>query len=242
MSGQEREDIRVQDEDFPVLWKSPDAARKVIHALLGGRHIDPYLAEEFRFLENYPQAWEQFFQWMGYRLKRSELGGSPFFYLDPVTELAAQSRLSRGATFLGLYLAWHFFMQGPGESDGVSATDIFRKLVSSYKFHFLRSVFVRKTGHLSQMELSEDQAEKLRGYMRRELQELARYRFLDLKPSPRADWEDLTLHRLPGLYRFWEVALHARGGTGGADQDVDIDEVVAQVWGNVDADAEEDEA
>jgi chromosome partition protein MukE len=241
LSGQEREDIRVQDEDFPVLWKRPDAARKVIHALLGGRHIDPYLAEEFRFLENHPQAWEQFFQWMGYRLKRSELGGSPFFYLDPVTELAAQSRLSRGATFLGLYLAWHFFMQGPGESDGVSATDIFRKLVSSYKFHFLRSVFVRKTGHLSQMELSEDQAEKLRGYMRRELQELARYRFLDLRPSPRADWEDLTLHRLPALYRFWEVALHARGG-GGADQDLDIDEVVAQVWGNVDADAEEDEA
>lgn len=241
MSGQEREDIRVQDEDFPVLWKSPDAARKVIHALLGGRHIDPYLAEEFRFLENHPQAWEQFFQWMGYRLKRSELGGSPFFYLDPVTELAAQSRLSRGATFLGLYLAWHFFMQGPGESDGVSATDIFRKLVSSYKFHFLRAVFVRKTGHLSQMELSEDQAEKLRGYMRRELQELARYRFLDLRPSPRADWEDLTLHRLPALYRFWEVALHARGGRG-ADQDLDIDEVVAQVWGNVDADAEEDEA
>jgi len=242
LSGQEREDIRVQDDDFPVLWKSPDAARKVIHALLGGRHIDPYLAEEFRFLENHPQAWEQFFQWMGYRLKRSELGGSPFFYLDPVTELAAQSRLSRGATFLGLYLAWHFFMQGPGESDGVSATDIFRKLVSSYKFHFLRAVFVRKTGHLSQMELSEDQAEKLRGYMRRELQELARYRFLDLRPSPRADWEDLTLHRLPALYRFWEVALHACGGTGGADQDLDIDEVVAQVWGNVDADLEEEDA
>jgi chromosome partition protein MukE len=241
LAGQEREEIPTRDEDFLILWKRPDAAQKVIHALLGGRHIDPYLAEEFRFLENHPQSWEKFFRWMGYRLKRSELGGSPFFYLDPVTELAAQSRLSRGATFLGLYLAWHFFMQGPGESDGVSATDIFRKLVSSYKFHFLRSVFVRKTGHLSQMELSEDQAEKLRGYMRRELQELAKYRFLDLKPSTRADWEDLTLHRLPALYRFWELALHVRGG-GGGDQELDIDQVVTQVWGHVDAEAEEEEA
>ena len=240
MGSYDRKENPQEEDAFLVLWKRPDSAQKVVHSLLGGRHIDPYLAEEFQFLENHPSAWEKFFQWMGYRLRRSELGGNPFFYLDPATDLAGRSRLSRGATFLGLYLAWHFFMEGPGESGWISANDIFQRLISSYKFHFLRSIFIRKPGNLSPLELSEDQAEKLWGYIRKELQELAKYRFVDLRPGSRSDWEDLVVQRLPALYRFWELALHVRGN-GGSDRDIDIDSVVAQVWGNVDSETEEED-
>jgi chromosome partition protein MukE len=229
-----------REDPFRPLRKNPGSAQKVIHALINGKHIDPYLAEEFRFLENYPAAWEDFFEWMGYRLKKSELGGSPFFFLEPANDQPGQSRLSRGATFLGLYLAWYFFMLGPGEPDRVKSEDIFQRLVSSYPFHLLRTVFVRRTGSLSPLELSEDQAEKLRGYIRKELGELARYRFIDLRPNARAAWEDLTVHRLPALYRFWELALHVRGNNGNG-QDMDIDRVVAQIWGSVEPETEEDE-
>jgi len=231
------------DDSFHVLRTSSASAQKVIHCLLHGKHVDPYLAEEFRFIESYPAAWEEFFQWLGYKLIKSELGGSPFYYLDPATELANEQRLSRGATFLGLYLAWHFFMQGPGESDRIDPEEIFQRLVSSYPFHYLRTIFVRKMGNLSQMELSEDQAEKLRGYIRRELGELARYRFIDLKPNSRASWEDLAVHRLPALYRFWELALHvrARGGGNGNGGEAGIDAVVAEVWGSVESESDEDE-
>lgn len=229
-----------EDDAFDVLRRNPTSAQKVIHALIHGRHIDPYLAEEFRFLESYPAAWEDFFQWLGYRLRRSELGGSPFFFLEAATELAGQSRLSRGATFLGLYLAWHFFMQGPGEPDRIGADEVFHRLVNSYPFHLLRTVFVRKTGGLSQMELSGDQAEKLRTYIRRELGELSRLRFIDLRPNSRALWEDLVVHRLPALYRFWELALHvhARNGSG---NEADIDRVINEIWGLLEPEAEEDE-
>jgi chromosome partition protein MukE len=231
------------EDSFQVLRTNSASAQKVIHCLLHGKHIDPYLAEEFRFIESYPAAWEEFFSWLGYKLIKSELGGSSFYYLHPATEHASEQRLSRGATFLGLYLAWRFFMQGPGEPDRIAPEEIFQRLVSSYPFHYLRTIFVRKMGNLCQMELSEDQAEKLRGYIRRELGELARYRFIDLRPNSRANWEDLIAHRLPALYRFWELALHvrARGGGNGNGGHATIEEVVAEVWGNVESEPDEDE-
>lgn len=240
MENFEQEPASTQEDSFHILWKNPNTVQKVVHSLMGGKHIDPYLAEEFRFLESHPTAWEDFFSWLGYRLKRSELGGSPFFYLIPRTETIIQSRLSRGATFLGLYLAWYFFMQGPGESDRIDSEEIFRRLVNSYSFNQLRFVFIRNAGNLNPMELSEDQAEKMRGYIRRELQELAKYRFIDLKPSIRSNWENLTVHRLPALYRFWELALHVHGNNGSA-KEADIDQVVAQVWGRVDLEPEDDD-
>lgn len=230
------------EDTMQVLWHNPEAARRVIHALLKGRHIDLYLAEEFHFLENYASLWERFFDWLGYQVKRSELGGSPFFYLEPATELVTQTRLSRGATFLGLYTAWHFFMQGPGEPEKISGEEVFRRLVSSYPFPFLRTVFLRKSSNAAALELSEDQAEKLRGYIKRELGELAKYRFIDVKPNPRAAWEDLVIYRLPALYRFWELALQVRA-TDAHDPEAepDLDQVVEQVWGRVETGADEDE-
>ncbi|MGD9505093.1 MAG: hypothetical protein AB7W37_09275 [Syntrophobacteraceae bacterium] len=241
------EDVEVNEGAFPAwedpfdpLRKNPGSAQKVVHALLNGKHIDSFLAEEFRFLEDHPVAWERFFDWMGYRLKKSELGGSLFFFLEPATDIPAQSRLSRGATFLGLYLAWRFFMQGPGEADRVGVEEIFQRLVSSYPFPLLRTIFVRRMGGLNPLELSEDQAEKLRGYMRRELGDLAKYRFIDVRPNIRAAWEDLAIHRLPALHRFWDLALHVRA-SGGDGRELDIDEVVAEVWGRVEPEGEEDE-
>jgi chromosome partition protein MukE len=261
---------------FRTLRDNPGPARKVIHSLLNGKHIDAYLAEEFRFLESYPMAWEEFFEWLGYRLKRSELGGSPFYFLAPATELAHQLRLSRGATFLGLYMAWHFFMRGPGEPDRIAPEEIFDRLVNSYPFHLLRSIFVRRTGvgAPAAAELSGDQAEKLRTYMRKELGELARYRFIDLRPNARAPWADLVVYRLPALYRFWELALRVRAGAGngnghasgnggqnacepglgngegngngngsgwGDNGDDELDALIAEVWGEVDPDPDEED-
>lgn len=230
----------INEDSYEVLRKNPGSSQKVIHSLLHGKHIDSYMAEEFRFLENYPTAWEEFFQWMGYRLKKSELGGSPFFFLEPVSEAASQLRLSRGATFLGLYTAWHFFMKGPGELGSITPEEIFKQIVSSYPFHLLRAIFVRRSGNLQQVELSEDQAEKLRGYIKRDLAELAKYRFIDVKPNSRAGWEDLVVHRLPALHRFWELALHVHAGSGNG-HDPDIDQVVTQVWGNVEPEPEPEE-
>lgn len=243
MSTTPHETAALPEDAMQILWHNPEAAQRVIHALLKGKHIDLYLTEEFHFLENHATLWERFFHWLGYQIKRSELGGSPFFYLQPATDLASQARLSRGATFLGLYLAWHFFMQGPGEAEKISSEEVFGRLVSSYPFHSLRSIFLRKSANAAPLELSEDQAEKLRGYIKRELGELARYRFIDLKPNPRAAWQDLVIYRLPALYRFWELALHVRTV---ADHDpeaeADIDQVIKQVWGSMEIEAEEDEA
>jgi len=227
--------IGAQEDSFQVLWKNANSAQKVVHALLSGKHIDPLMSEEFRFLENHPVAWEGFFEWLGYKLKKSELGGSPFFYLDPRTEMASLSRLSRGATFLGLFLAWHFFLQGPGDTDHVASEEIFRRLVNSYPFGLLRPLFARTAGGINQVELSEDQAEKLRGHIRRELADLARYRFIDLKPNHRASWEDLVVYKLPALYRFWELALSVSGNSG-SGSDLDLEQLVSQVWGKLEDD------
>jgi hypothetical protein len=232
--------IPQEEASFQVLWKNTSSARKVVHSLVNGKHIDQFMAEEFRFLEDYPKAWEDFFHWLGYRLRRSELGGSPFFFLESHTELVSQARLSRGATFLGLYMAWHFFMQGPGEPDHLPAEEIFRRLVSSYPFVLLRSVFSRRPVSLAPVEMSEDQAEKLRAGIRRDLIELARYRFIDLAPNGRAAWQDLVVVRLPALYRFWELALHVRSQSGNGHEQ-GIDEIVAEIWGSIEAESEEDE-
>ena len=241
MESYSQQSVLPSEGPWQVLLDNPDSARTVVHSLLNGKHIDPYLAEEFRFIENHPAAWEEFFQWMGYRLRRSELGGSPFYYLEARREVVNETRLSRGATFLGLYMAWHFFMQGPGEPEYIDAEEIFRRLVSSYPFHFLRAVFIRKSAAPSiHLELSEDQAEKLRGYLRRDFAELAKYRFVDVRPNARAAWPDLVVHRLPALYRFWELALHVRTGAVNG-REPDIDEVVALVWGSMESEPEEEE-
>lgn len=228
------------DDPFEPLRLQPERAQRVVQALIAGKHIDLYLVEEFRFLEDHPAAWEAFFTWMGYRLVRSELGGSPFYFLQPVSEGIPQSRLSRGATFLGLYLAWHFFSIGPGEADWIAAPDLFQRLLSSYDFNLLRTVFIRRMGPLSAMELSEDQVEKLRGYVRRELVELARYRSIELRPSVRASWEELLVYRLPALHRFWELALHMRA-RGGDESEASLDGVIQEIWGSIESDADEEE-
>lgn len=236
-----REPEEYGDGDFHVLWRNPSSARRVVHPLINGKHIDHHMAEEFRFLESHPTVWEVFFGWLGYKLRRSELGGSPFYYLEGRTELMHETRLSRGATFLGLYLAWHFFIQGPGEPDRISPEEIFRRLLNSYPFPLLRSIFTRRTtAGAGTMELTQDQAEKLQSFLRRDISELARYRFIDVKPNIRAAWEDLVILRLPALYRFWELALHVRTSRAHPNEST-IEDVVAEVWGSVEADPDEDE-
>lgn len=226
-------------DSFELLRQNEPAAQKVIHMLVGGKHIDPYAGEEYRFLEDYHQSWECFFQFLGYTLKRSELGGEPFFYLEPRSDLVPRFRLSRGATFLGLYLAWHFFMQGPGEPDRIGCEDVFGRLVASYPHHLLRSVFIRKPTGQGSLEFSEDQAQKLRGAIRKEAAELCRYRFIDVKPNARAAWEDLTIYRLPALYRFWELALHVQDRNGNG-RNLSINGVIEEVWGSLEADPDEE--
>ncbi len=230
------------DDSHEVICRNPDLMQRIVHALINGKHIDHFMFEEFGFLEKHPRAWEEFFFRIGYRLKRNELGGNLFFFLEARSDLVSQTRLSRGATFLGLYLAWHFFMQGPGEPDSIAPEEVFRRLVSSYPFPFLRSVLARRGGSSTQLEPSEDQAEKLRGNLRRELAELSKYRFIDVRPNARAPWDDLVIHRLPALYRFWELALHVRVNCGGGShQEADIGQVIEQVWGSMELDSDEDE-
>jgi len=220
---------RRRDDQLDVLWSDAAKTRDIVQAMLSGKHIDPYLTEIFHFIESYQEAWERFFNHLGYRLNRQEFGATPFYYLSPGSDDVRLERLSQGSTFLGLFLARHFFMQGPGGGNRVAAEEIFRLLVATYAYARLRSVFFRSAGPTSSMELSEDQAEKFKAQLKSELGRLARYRFVDLTPGPRAPFTELVVHRLPALHRFWELALRLSEARDGQP---DLDSIISAYWGD----------
>jgi len=228
-----------EDECFEILCSNAVKTREIVQAMLFGKHIDPYISEMFHFLELYQESWEKFFNLLGYRLIRKELGATPFYYLSAGSSDMRMERLSQGSTFLGLFMARHFFTQGPGSGDHVSAEEIFRLLINTYSYARLRRVFFKATGSVSSLELSEDQAERFKSQLKSELNRLARYRFVDLLPGSRAPFADLLVYRLPALHRFWELALQLSETEDGLP---DMEELVARFWGSGESNESESES
>lgn len=231
-----------------VLWENEELSRRIIHRMQRGEHIDAFLPAEFRFLEEEGPAWEEFFRFLGYRLVRTTIGEETFFYLVSQTGQMQPARLGRGATFLGLFLSWHFLNQGIDGIEKVGAADIHALLRSTFDFNLLLTVFNPRGKHSRKKEESERQHLFLRDWMRTSLNELARYRFIEIKPSPRSDWGVLQLYRLPALQRFLEVGrdLIQQGGeiSGKTGREEEGDDGFARriqrIWGSLEVPEDED--
>lgn len=229
----------VEERTENVLMASPTLSRGIIHRLQRGEHIDPYLGREFRFLDRNQAAWEDFFCFLGYTLCRSDLGGESYFYVKPGTGQIRAERLSRGSTFVGIYLAWHFLTQGMEGLDSVAATELAGRILGQFDFNMLVPVFLPQKGRGRQRAETEQNRDKLLGAIRTALNDLARYRFVDLRPSPRTEWNELQIWRLPALQRFLEIsrtALLQQGGEGGTPE-----AVLQSLWTGIDSEPENEE-
>jgi hypothetical protein len=229
------------DSPSAVLWESEELSRRIIHRMQRGEHIDAFLPTEFRFLEEEGPAWEEFFRFLGYRLVRTTIGEETFYYLLSQTGHLQPGRLGRGATFLGLFLSWHFLNQGIDGIEKVGAAEVHGQLLSTFDFNWLVTVFNPKGKRSRKKEESERQHLFLRDWMRTSLNELARYRFIEIKPSPRADWEILHIYRLPALQRFLEVGRDLiQNGQDNSGKD-GFETRIQQLWGSVEVVEEEGE-
>lgn len=203
----------IEDLDTPdsqnILFASPTLSRRIIHRLQRGEHIDPFLSAEFRFLEQEFTAWENFFRFLGYALVRCDVAGESFFHLRPDSGQVRADRLGRGATFLGIFLAWHFLSQGIDGQDHVRGEDLADRVLGNFDFNLLVPVFLPIRGRGRKRTETEQNREKMLKAIRSALNELARYRFIELRPSLRADWKELRVFRLPGLQRFLEAGRAA---------------------------------
>jgi len=231
-----------------VLWENEDLSRRIIHRMQRGEHIDAFLPAEFRFLEEEGPAWEEFFRFLGYRLVRTTIGEETFSYLVSQTGHMQPGRLGRGATFLGLFLSWHFLNQGIDGIEKVGAAEIHEHLLSTFDFNLLLTIFNPRGKHSRKKEESERQQRFLRDWMRTSLNELARYRFIEIKPSPRADWGTVQLYRLPALQRFLEVGRDLiqqdRDFSGKVDPEAEPEDGFARriqrLWGSLEVPEDED--
>ena len=75
--------------------------------------------------------------------------------------------------------------------------------------------------------------------MRKSINELEKYRFVELRPSLRAEWRDLLVYRLPGLQRFLDVSRTALLHQG--QEETDILQVVRKLWSGLATDPETDD-
>lgn len=238
-------DVPIQDPmpdegDGNVLFASPNLSRRIIHHLQRGEHIDPFMGAEFRFLDRNQSDWEDFFTFLGYRLCRSDLGGESFFYLKPDSGLVKAERLSRGATFLGIFLAWHFVTEGVDGQESVPAADLAGRILSNFDFNMLVPVFLPVQGRGRQRAETEKNRDKMIDAIRTFLNELARYRFVELRPSVRAEWRDLQVYRLPGLQRFLEISRNALLHQG--SDAADLLGVVRTLWAGFETEPEVDDS
>lgn len=238
-------DVSIQDSmpdegDGNVLFASPALSRRIIHSLQRGEHIDPFMGPEFRFLDRNQSDWEDFFSFLGYRLCRSDLGGESFFYLKPDSGLVKAERLSRGATFLGIFLAWHFVTEGVDGQESVPAADLAGRILSNFDFNMLVPVFLPVRGRGRQRAETEQNRDRMIDAIRTFLNELARYRFVELRPSVRAEWRDLQVYRLPGLQRFLEISRNALLHQG--SDAADLLGVVRTLWAGFETEPESDDS
>jgi chromosome partition protein MukE len=238
----EDQDLPTGPESIDQLLEHEEAlAGSIVHRLQAGACLDTHLGGEFRYLELHLDLWRKLFRHLGYSLKQSELGGETFYFLEPLTAAVSTSRLSRGATFLGLYLAWHFLSQGMESMDRIPAGELGDALGASFDFNMLLTVFnpVQK-GKKRKRQESLKQHENLKSWLRTGLNDLHRLRFVELGPNMRANWDELIIYRLPGLQRFWDLARDALALDQSPEQ-VDLAASISRVWERVEPEHEDED-
>ncbi|MFN2269091.1 MAG: hypothetical protein ABR542_07105 [Desulfonatronovibrio sp.] len=228
------------DLDMGIFLENDNLSRKIIHRLQSGQNIDAYLITEYRFLEEYYDNWASFFAFLGYRLERFSQGGEVFYYLKPVSSQVKMVSMRRGASFLGLFLCSHFLSSGIEGKDEVGASELVSRLENSFDFNQLIRVFNPQQGKtLRKRQQSSKQLEKLQGWIITNLRELHRFRFIELSPSVKADFERMKVLRLPGLTRFWEPARRSLDlEYDGRD---DPGETIKALWTRIDWDEPQDQ-
>lgn len=223
------------DLDMGVLLENDQMSRRIIHRLQSGQNIDSSLITEYRFLEKCFDNCSSFFSFLGYRLERSSLGGETFYFLKPASTWVKTASLRRGATFLGLFLAGHFVSSGIEGKDEVTAKELISRLENSFEFNQLIRVFnPQQKSALRKRQQSGKQLELLKSWVMRYLRELHRLRFIQLSPSVNADFERLSILRMPGLIRFLEPARRSLDLE--YDGQTDLDQALQSIWTSIDWD------
>jgi len=231
--------INQVESEFPaniheLLQRDEARARAIVHSLQAGCCLDDRCGGKFRYFELNLDLWREFFSFLGYKVITSEFGGETFYYLNSASSAVATVRLKRGATFMGLYLAWYFMSQGMESMDHVRALKVHETLYGSFDFNMLVAVFNPAQKGMKTRQEQKDQKNNLKKWIRSGLDDLHRIRCVELAPNMRARWENLEIYRLPGLQRFWELARYAMAGNQGPG-DIDLKDIVAGLWGGTES-------
>ncbi|MFO7816290.1 MAG: hypothetical protein ACQES5_09520 [Thermodesulfobacteriota bacterium] len=234
--------LKSEESKFPgniheLLERDEVKARSIVHSLQAGCCLDERCGGKFRYFELNLDLWREFFSFLGYKVITSEFGGETFYYLESASSEVSTVRLKRGATFIGLYLAWYFMSQGMESMDHVRARKVHETLYGSFDFNMLVAVFNPAQKGMKTRQEQKDQKNNLKKWMRSGLDDLHRIRCVELAPNMRARWENLEIYRLPGLQRFWELARYALAENQ-RPGDVDLKEIVAGLWNGADSSEE----
>lgn len=237
--------INQAESEFPgniheLLERDEAKARAIVHKLQAGCCLDDRCGGIFRYFELNLDLWREFFSFLGYRVMASEFGGETFYYLQSASSAVSTVRLKRGATFMGLYLAWYFMSQGMESMDHVRARKVHETLYGSFDFNMLVAVFNPVQKGMKTRQEQKEQKNNLKKWMRSGLEDLHRIRCIELAPNMRAGWESLEIYRLPGLQRFWELARYALAESK-RPGDVNLEEIAAGLWGGAESDGEYEE-
>lgn len=226
--------------EIEVLLENDNLSRRVIHRLQAGQNIDSQLIGEYRFLEEHYDNWCSFLAFLGYQLKRSSQAGEVFYYLEPNSSRIKVAAISRGATFLGLFLAWHFMSAGIEGKDQVQAREILSRLQNSFDFNQLVRVFnPQQKGSKRTKQQSSKKVQQLTSWVLKDLRKLHRLRFIELYPSVNADTDKLRILRLPALIRFLEPARRSLDLEYQGQEDLEA--AVQSIWSSIDWEEEEHE-
>jgi len=219
--------------DMQVLVDNDSLARRIIHRLQAGQNIDSQLIGEYRFLETHYDTWSAFFTFLGYRLQRSAQGGEVFYHLVSNSSRIKVTSLRRGATFLGLFLAWHFMSAGIEGKDEVQASELISRLENSFEFNQLIRVFnPQQNRAIRARQQSARKMQQLTGWVLTSLRDLHRLRFIELYPSVNADFDKLRILRLPALIRFLEPARRSLDMEYAGQEDLDA--AIQSIWSSID--------
>ena len=226
--------------DMQVLLENDNLSRRIIHRLQAGQNIDSQLIGEYRFLDTHYDIWSAFFAFLGYRLQRSSQGGEAFYHLVPRSSRIKVASLRRGATFLGLFLAWHFMSAGIEGKDEVLAKELLSRLENSFEFNQLVRVFNPQQKRVIRTKQQSDRKmQQLTGWVMTSLRDLHRLRFIELYPSVNADVNTLRILRLPALVRFLEPARRSLDLEYAGQEDLDA--AIRSIWTSIDWDEEDNE-
>ncbi|WP_027370797.1 condensin complex protein MksE [Desulfovermiculus halophilus] len=226
--------------DMQVLLENDNLSRRIIHRLQAGQNIDAHLIAEYRFLETHYDTWSSFFAFMGYRLQRAAQGGEAFYHLTPSSSRIKVASLRRGATFLGLFLAWHFMSSGIEGKDEVRAKELISRLENSFEFNQLIRIFNPQQKRAARnRQQSAKKMQQLTIWVLTCLRDLHRLRFIELAPSVNADFDALRILRLPALVRFLEPARRSLDLEYAGQEDLDA--AIHSIWSSIDWEEEDNE-